>query len=486
MATTSQQALAAYQAGKITAAQYNAWAANPNSTIGIAPIAPAPIIGQPITTVEQATAAGAAAGLTRFGINSPQLNTNPLTDRSPAYVPTPVVATSVVDYLNSRQAPSDYETRKKMYETLGLASTYGDYRGSTVQNPALSAALANAENNAGVKFNATNIFDVIRAGQNPTVPPAGTDTTGTDTSGNIPENLKSALSDLTPEEIFKQATDTYTGSTQYKIQQDQLAADKTVLQEKAKSDTQNFLTQIASKGLAFSGTKTSGVSSIEVSKLADMLNVDRKYAMIIANGLESAAQDIAKQAQQGKVDALNSLEALGYTINPVTNNIERTLEGQRFDQGGSTTSQPTSYEEWNLAGGQQGTGMSYGSWLDRKSGGSGTVPNTIENIKAGIAGKGWDEAIGIVAGTASDATKAVHDRQADSVKANALNWAKLQGVTSKRDIDTLSSNDAALKKTTREELILNLSASSSLDKLTKQEIIDIVYGATKPFEPVKK
>jgi len=51
MATTAQQALASFQSGKSTAEQYNAWAANPNSTIGTIAVASA----TPVSPVVPAT-----------------------------------------------------------------------------------------------------------------------------------------------------------------------------------------------------------------------------------------------------------------------------------------------------------------------------------------------------------------------------------------------------------------------------------------------
>ena len=44
--------------------------------------------------------------------------------------------------------------------------------------------------------------------------------------------------------------------------------------------------------------------------------------------METAAQDIVKEAQKGRQEAIDSLEALGYAINPITGKIEATLQAK--------------------------------------------------------------------------------------------------------------------------------------------------------------
>lgn len=51
-------------------------------------------------------------------------------------------ATSIVDFLKSQGKPSDFASRKSIYDTSGLASAFGDYRGTSEQNVTLLKKLS--------------------------------------------------------------------------------------------------------------------------------------------------------------------------------------------------------------------------------------------------------------------------------------------------------------------------------------------------------
>jgi len=52
-------------------------------------------------------------------------------------MPTLNTATSIVDYLKSQGKPTDFNSRKALYESSGLSGAFGDYRGTAEQNTTL-------------------------------------------------------------------------------------------------------------------------------------------------------------------------------------------------------------------------------------------------------------------------------------------------------------------------------------------------------------
>ena len=140
-------------------------------------------------------------------------------------------------------------------------------------------------------------------------------------------------STLTPAQIQQQALEQVVSGATFPLELEAQGAEKAQLGIEAQAQTEKFLTDIASRGLIFSGAKTKGINTIEADKLAKMLNVDRKFALLIATGLETAAQNIAKEAvkeiQTGKKDATEALKALGFAVNPQTGQIEQTVESKR-------------------------------------------------------------------------------------------------------------------------------------------------------------
>src|SRR3990167_78567 len=149
------------------------------------------------------------------------------------------------------------------------------------------------------------------------------------TAVGMPANLQAAIDNifnpLAGRDLAQEAIDKFTGRATFPLEQESVAAEKEALQLKSQRDTEEFIKNIASRGLIFSGAKTKGINTIEADKLSKMLGVDRSFAMLIAKGLETSAQDIAKEAQKGSQDALGALEKLGFTINPLTGAIEPTL-----------------------------------------------------------------------------------------------------------------------------------------------------------------
>src|SRR3990167_10907202 len=138
----------------------------------------------------------------------------------------------------------------------------------------------------------------------------------------IPQDIMDRVSAITKtptaEELAQQASERFFGSPEFPQQQESIEAEKEKVKLEAQRGKENFISQIASRGLFFSGKKQSGVAAIEADKLSEMLGIDRKFALFITQGLQTAAQQVAKEAQAGSKTALDALEKLGSTINPIT------------------------------------------------------------------------------------------------------------------------------------------------------------------------
>ena len=151
-------------------------------------------------------------------------------------------------------------------------------------------------------------------------PVAGVPTsTGETTQEEVPGYLRSLVSQAyqpTPSasDLAKQAVEAYTSRATYPLEQEQLAANKAATELNAQREKESFITDIASRGLIFSGKKTVGLNTIEADKLSKLLGIDRNYALLVAQGLESASQQIAKEAQKGNEDAISTLDKLGYIL----------------------------------------------------------------------------------------------------------------------------------------------------------------------------
>jgi hypothetical protein len=143
--------------------------------------------------------------------------------------------------------------------------------------------------------------------------------TGETANEEVPGYLRSLVSQAyqpTPSasDLAKQAVEAYTSRATYPLEQEQLAANKAATELNAQREKESFITDIASRGLIFSGKKTVGLNTIEADKLSKLLGIDRNYALLVAQGLESASQQIAKEAQKGNEDAISTLDKLGYIL----------------------------------------------------------------------------------------------------------------------------------------------------------------------------
>lgn len=252
-------------------------------------------------------------------------------------------ATSIVDFAKSRGLPSDFESRKKLYITTGLTPESGEYRGTAKENTDFLNYLASQEKQSGVSISPQNVYDVIKAKTTtPTITPtastAPTETTPTaPTTPTTPTLTQEQVqgifgSPVDENELARRALEMVQGGATFPLQQETAEAEKATATLAGQKEKEDFIRKLASSGLIFGGRKEAGISEIDTNTLAKQLGIDRKFSLLIASGLESAAQSIAKEAQQGNQNALQSLRSLGYDINPLTGAIEPTLAARKGEE----------------------------------------------------------------------------------------------------------------------------------------------------------
>lgn len=249
-------------------------------------------------------------------------------------------AGSVVDFLASRGLRAQtgekfplYETRKKLFEQAGLNSNLGDFRGAPEQNTALLNVLRAKEANAGVSINPDNIFTVLGLKQ-PVAPSntgSNTNPQPTDINASLAELARKAANPAIPENLQEMALKDVQSRATYPLQLEQAQATKEQLAVQAQAKKEKLISDLASRGLIFSGKKETGLKSIEADQLARELGVDRKFALLLAQGLESSTQKIVKEAQKGSTDAAQALSALGYVLTPDGNLVQKPSE-QRAEE----------------------------------------------------------------------------------------------------------------------------------------------------------
>lgn len=280
-----------------------------------------------------------------------------------------------------------FSQRKSDFERLGLNKQLGDFRGSGTQNTALLNALTRAEKSTGVSMTPQNLQSMVNIARGETAPKQQVQQQEAQTefpeyrmpSGQsvipqsqaeaeslvagggrfqprqapqgsveevvipsqqqapqqqgVPPEIQQRIDQIqkvpTAQALAQQASEKFFGSPEFPQQQEAIEAEKEKVKLGAQRETESFISQIASRGLFFSGKKQTGVSSIEADKLADLLGIDRKFALFITQGLQTSAQQVAKEAQAGSKQAMDALEKLGFTINPLTGGVEPTLEARK-------------------------------------------------------------------------------------------------------------------------------------------------------------
>ncbi len=96
---------------------------------------------------------------------------------------------------------------------------------------------------------------------------------------------------------------------------------KAELEAKYASEKATLEQELADKGLAFSGVRASQVKALSDSLASSLIGVDRKFAskLLDANldlreAILKGVADLAKEAQEGRKEAIQQLNAIGYAV----------------------------------------------------------------------------------------------------------------------------------------------------------------------------
>ena len=350
---------------------------------------------------------------------------------------------SIVDYLGTQGKDSSFSSRKKLYEEMGLKDRLGDYMGSTVQNTNFLKALRSQTASQETPFyptptgaptptmaaqNAVNAAaqptppvatPTVNVASTPTTPPISTPPTTTATQalgafGYQPPALPTA------EEVTSQVE----GSPGFQLFQEGQTADqrkaiakaetdKQALNLRAEQDTKEIKANLTNRGLASSSFMVEGIKSIADNLATSVLGVDRELAeTLLSEDRETRgkfldlAADVVKGAEEGNKQELEQLNKAGYayyggTLLPTVEAMRlandyssiKSVNGGLFDLRNNKWivapksetdmgSLPTSFKEWQLAGGEEGTGKSYGEWVS-----SSKPPTSAQSTVAGYASR---------------------------------------------------------------------------------------------------
>lgn len=112
---------------------------------------------------------------------------------------------------------------------------------------------------------------------------------------------------------------------------------KAELESKYQSDLETLENNLAEAGLAFSGIRATKVKALADSLASSLLDVDREFAseLLDANldlreAILKGVADIAKQADAGRKEAIDQLNAIGYAV--VNGQLVPTLASQREER----------------------------------------------------------------------------------------------------------------------------------------------------------
>lgn len=254
--------------------------------------------------------------------------------------------TSIVDFLKSRGEESSFTARRKLFTEKGFATRLGEFTGSASQNlallrnlrtptevtapPAVTEAVPTTEP-AGAAAIETAGAPVTP----PTAPPSFTE--------QIKERVPTAgeqfdLTQIptpeapTPGDILERAR----GETGVQLAQKEQAFAAGRLPAQVEQGITDVRSDFASRGLVFSGARTTAEQGVRDKAIADKFNIDLRFAKVLGGAIDRAATDLGKDIEEVIKDArdqrqeeIDFLADLGLAVNPQTGELFETLQSLR-------------------------------------------------------------------------------------------------------------------------------------------------------------
>jgi len=245
--------------------------------------------------------------------------------------------TSIVDALKAMGKDSSFGARKSLYESSGLKDRLGDYVGSASQNVAFLKNLQTPAQTTAIAPKSP-VETPVTQNTTPTTTPEPT----IGTSGITASQASSSIPQMPSADEILQNVLNSQGFSNFKQQQnlaDTLStgtaeSQKQELEAKTATDTRTFINNMGRKGLFFSGETQDGIKVLGESLLSSKLDIDRKLAGdLLSSDLKTQEQiikqveEVVKDAQAGRKEALSSLEKVGLTV--IGGEVVPTLAAQR-------------------------------------------------------------------------------------------------------------------------------------------------------------
>ena len=272
-------------------------------------------------------------------------------------------STSIIDALKAQNKPSDFSSRKSLYESSGLADRLGPYVSSGSQNIAFLKSLNTPTQTQAIQpvssvdtssftpeqLTAFNNAKTLIPGQTPTTSPAAPPTTSTEptigtsgitatqAAGSIPQapTAEEVMNTVLNSSGFQNFMQRNKASTLFAT--GEAEAQKALLESKSSAATKDFINSMGRRGLFFSGETEGGIQALAESLATSKLGVDRALAKDLLDADFNTRDEILKQvegivkdAQQGRKEAISALEKVGLTV--VGDQVVPTLAAQSADR----------------------------------------------------------------------------------------------------------------------------------------------------------
>lgn len=266
-------------------------------------------------------------------------------------------STSIIDFLKSTGKPSDFSSRESLYKSSGLEARLGKYVSSGAQNVAflknLNTPTQTGDTTPTAPVDISSFTPEQRtaydsaAALSPT-PPAtvggpvkttpepiigSSGLTASAAAGSIPQTP--SADDILNSVLNSAGFQNFQQSQQLDktLATGNAESQKASLESKSISDTKQFIDSMGRRGLFFSGETNTGLQSLAESLASSKLGIDRKLAgELLQSDFKTRDEiikqvgDLVKQAQDGRKEAIASLEKVGLTV--VGDQVVPTLAAQ--------------------------------------------------------------------------------------------------------------------------------------------------------------
>lgn len=305
--------------------------------------------------------------------------------------PSPMVSNTSAGqtFLNARSSaglPVDALTVQSDYRSSGLVDKYGEWRGTNEQYNALHQydidktkadldayqQVLEASQKAGYQVGTGEDIRVDQQGN--ILPSASVAPTKEFVNPNVEDYAaitQDVIDSIGTTDLASLISDFSSGALttpEMELTKEDKQAQLDSLKAAAAQSLQTMQKNLANQGMTFSGIRTTQEANQAAEVLSREAGINRSFAgkIIAAARQEQSRRENALSVAEDNYN--KALQAQGYVYNPITGTIEKTLAREQFEQKqNATPNYPTSYDEWQLAGGLEGTGKTYNQWLDKKT-----------------------------------------------------------------------------------------------------------------------